>query len=499
VSVLGVDIGTSGCKVVLIRPDGSTLARAYREYSLLAPRPQWAELDPNEVWEAVRSSIRACTRESPADPPRAVAMSTLGEAFLPVSNAGAALGNIIVSFDTRSHSQFQSMSLRIGSGTFRAVTGLEPLPHYALFKWQWWRDQEPEVYARTWKFLSVGGFVAAQLGAEPIIDHSLAIRTLAFDRSAAAWSEAILDASGLDVSKLPAVSRAGAIAGQASRAACHDLGLAQDALVVVGGLDQACAAMGIGITRSGQAMLSLGTTAVVAVVTGMRAGINARAEVPTVAHVVPARQLVLGGSPAGGSVLRWYRDVLGSEERAVAAQTGSDVYDVITYAARDRKTPLVFLPHLAGSRFAFSSPAARGLVAGVTFATTRNDLVRALLEGVAYEVAVMKRRLENAGVRVHALRATGGGSRSRVWLQIIADTLNAPIASTCSSDAAAHGAALLAGLAAGEIASMRAAIAAGLSASELVEPRAEWTEYHAEGLARFISQFRRSADPEGQS
>jgi sugar (pentulose or hexulose) kinase len=192
-------------------------------------------------------------------------------------------------------------------------------------------------------------------------------------------------------------------------------------------------------------------------------------------------------------VLRWYRDVLGSHEASLASDTGADVFDVITSIARDYQTDLVFHPHLGGSRFAFADPRARGDLQGITFATSRRDIVRALLEGVAYELAVMSARLERHDIHTVELIAAGGGSLSSVWLQIIADTLSLPIESTVSRDAAAHGAALVAAAGTGQIRSIDlGGTNWRLPVRQSFQPRPEWTEYHKRGLRRYVEDFHGS-------
>jgi len=488
-TTLGIDIGTTGCKVVLIGSGGQRIAEAYAEYPLITPRPQWAQLDPETVWTAVRSSIQRCTQPTGTDPPIALAISELGESFVPIDRHGEPLSDALVSFDTRSHSEFRSVTDLIRADRIAAITGLEPLPHYAIYRWSWWLNHEPDKYAQTWKFASLGGFVTGKLGVPPVIAESLAVRTLAFDRGLTDWSQEIIAGAGLELDKLPEVIAPGAVAGRVSLDWSRRLGLAPGAAVVIGGLDQACAAAGVGVVSPGQAMLSLGTVAAIAAVVSA----EPRVGVPWVSHVVRPHQLALAGSPGGGSVLRWYRDVLGSPEASVASDTGADVFDIITAIARDHRTDLVFHPHLGGSRFAFADPQARGALQGLTFATSRRDIVRALLEGVAYELAMMRERLGRYDIRPLELIAAGGGSLSPVWLQIIADTFSVPIESTGSRDAAAHGAALVAAAGTGQIRSTDIGrVHWKLPVRQTFQPRPEWTEYHRQGLRRYVESFHGS-------
>ena len=490
-TLLGVDIGTTGCKVATVSDRGVLLATAYREYPLLTPRPGWAELDPDVVWEATRSAVREVTSAGVA-PPQAMAVSCLGEAVTPIDGQGRPLGPSIVSFDRRAAACHDRLVERVGRDRFERVTGLAPMPHYTAAKWSWLATEAPDVYRAAAKLVCYGDLVAARLGLEPVIDHTMAARTLAFDRSSRSWDPGILVAAGVEEAKLPTPAPSGTVIGAIPRKHTLDLGLAPGAALVAGGLDQACAAHavgvgsagvgsagvggagvggagvggagvggagvggagvggagvgGAGVGGAGSALLSLGTVAVLAMV--LAEGRPRPIAVPTGPHVVEGRSLAVAGAPAGGAVLRWYRDVLGAADAERAAAAGADFYDTIVSSAAEVETEAIVVPHFAGSRAAFADPDSLGVMTGLTFATDRRQLVRALLEGVALETAVMADRLAAAVDPVASLRAVGGGSKSAPWMQIFADVLRVPVESAASSYAAAVGAALIAGSAVG--------------------------------------------------
>ena len=452
-TLLGVDIGTTGCKAVAVGSDGLPLARAYREYPLATPRPGWAELDPDAVWEAVCATIREVTAAVP-EPPQALAVATLGEAVTPIDGSGAALAPTIVSFDGRSRDCYEQLIAALGAERLAAVCDLEPQPHYSVAKWCWIAREMPETYRRAATLACFGDLVSVRLGLPPVIDHTMATRTLAFDATGAGWSPEILDVAGVDLAKLPTPAPTGTVVGAVAAPQARDLGLADGALLVTGGLDQVCAAYGAGIGAGGDgsAMLSLGTVAVLATVLGTDR--YARSSVPTVPYVEPGARLAIAGSPAGGAVLRWYRDQFDAPAPGTAESadrdTGGDVYERIVASAAGAETDLIALPHFAGSRTAFADPEATAALVGLTFVTERGHIARALLEGVALETAVMAERLAESGAAVRSLRAVGGGSRSLDWMQNFADVLGVPVESTASADAAAVGAARLAGAATGD-------------------------------------------------
>ena len=462
-TLLGVDIGTTGCKAAVVSIEGAQQATAYREYPLITPRPGWAQLDPDEVWQAVCSAIREATSASAAAPPRAMAVATLGEAVTPIDSRGRALGPSILSFDRRAAAHHAALVERVGWDRFERVTGLASMPHYAVSKWSWLAAEAPDAYRAAAKLVCYGDLAAARLGLEPVIDHTMATRTLALDQITRGWSHEILEAAGVDQTKLPAPAPSGTVIGTIPAEHCRDLGLAPGAVLVAGGLDQACAAHAVGIGGAGSAgdtgsagaglgsarsaLLSLGTVAVLAM--ALDGGRPRPLAVPTGPHVAEGLSLTVAGAPAGGAVLRWYRDVLGATDRERAEAAGADFYDTVVSAAATVETEAIVVPHFAGSRVAFADPDSLGVMAGLTFDTDRRRLVRALLEGVALETAVMAERLKAAVEPITSLRAAGGGSKSAPWMQIFADVLEVPVESAASSYAAAVGAALIAGTAVG--------------------------------------------------
>lgn len=489
-TLLGVDIGTTGCKVAAVSDAGVPLATAYREYPLITPRPGWAELDPDAVWEAACSAVRAVTSADMA-PPRAVAVAALGEAVTPIDRRGRALGPSIVSFDRRAAACHEQLVERVGRDRFEQVTGLAPMPHYTVSKWSWLAAETPDVYRAAARLVCYGDLVAARLGLEPVIDHTMAARTLAFDLGSRSWNHQILEAAGVDRAKLSIPVPSGTVVGTVPAEHCRDLGLAPDAVLAAGGLDQSCAAHAVGIGSgsrgagsgvdvAGPALLSLGTVAVLARV--LDAERPRPLAVPTGPHVVEGRSLSVAGAPAGGAVLRWYRDVLGAADAERAEAAGADFYDTVVSAAAAVETTSIVVPHFAGSRAAFADPDSLGVMAGLTFDTDRRHLVRALLEGVALETAVMAERLAAAAGPVASLRAAGGGSRSAPWMQIFADVLGVPVESAASSYAAAVGAALLAGSA---IHAVDGAVTMPVSA------RFEPDEDRAEGYRAKLVLYRR--------
>jgi xylulokinase len=482
-AVLGLDIGTTGCKVVAVSWTGTIVGRGHREYSLRSPREGWAELDADEVWSAVSFACRDATRGT-KEPVSAVSIAAAAEVAVPVAASGKVLGPAIVSIDQRTVDEYHSVLEKVGAARLTELGGFEPRPHHTLFRWLWIRDHEPSVYEQALWLLGWMEFVCLRLDLAPCVDRSLAVRSAAFDLQRNSWDDGLLDELGLSRDRLPRVVASGEVIGRAQGRGCEQLGIAEGTLVVAGGVDQLCADFGIGPLQDGEAMLSIGTVVVLTVDVATEAN-DLSPELPRVPGVTPERSLVIAGSPAGGALLRWFRTQFSTGEAGGAGPSDVDPFDFMLAGVDNVRSSVIVLPHLGGSRFAFEDPAATGAIVGLTYGTTRVDVVRALLDGVAYEIAEMVDRLTAFGSPLTGFVATGGGSRSPAWMQIIADATGFPVSSTASSDGAAYGAARLA--------ARYEAPPVQLSPLPRLHdyaPRTDWAEYHAGRRTNFRSAFR---------
>jgi xylulokinase len=447
VSLLGIDVGTTACKAVAFDAAGRVLAAAAREYPLLTRAPGWVELDADGVWAAVTATVRE-VNAALDDPVVALAVSAQGEAVTPVAADGTFLAPSQVTFDTRAVAQSERLEAAFGRERLMRITGHPPHPMYTIAKVMWWAQHEPELVERTWKFLCYGDLVSWRLGGEAAIDTTMAARTQAFDVERCRWSEEIFTVAGIAPAKLPAVVPPGTPVGRVEGGLAREMGFVGEPLIVAGGHDQACGAFGAGVA-DGEAMFAIGTTVCLAPVFARREEGLIGTNYPCYPHVVPGAWITLAGNFTGGSLLRWFRDTLGEPELHRAAATGADVYDLYTTTAGDEPSPLLVLPHFGGSGLHDSDPLSKGAVVGLTFGTTRGQIVRALLEGVMFEMALNREALARAGIEIATAVATGGGSRSDRWLGIAADVLGIPVRRSAQPEAACWGAARLAGEGAG--------------------------------------------------
>lgn len=490
-SLMGIDVGTTGCKVLAFSESGAVLAGAGREYPLISPKPGWYELDPERVWRDVCDCLREVNGQLAHDPVSAAAISSQGEAMTPITRDGRILANSPISSDTRNRAQTAEMEAALGVERIYALTGQPMGAFYTLPKILWWRDNAPEILEQTWKYLCYVDFVAYRLGVEPAIDYSMAARTLAFDVHKLDWSDELLEAGSVRRDQLARPLPSGTILGEIPAKLAADLGFKrQDVKVVTGGHDQPAGALGAGVLQPGRAMLAIGTTEALAAVTDEPRLEMLEYHVSCYPHAAPGLFIALSGNQTGGRLLRWYRDELAAAERHVAEETGRDVYDVIVEQIDDAPGKLLLLPYFVGSGTYYEDHMATGALIGMTFDTKRKDIVRAILEGLTYEQALGISGLNQVGVPIDQITAIGGGARSQRWMQIKADITGLPVTIIHTSEAASLGVAMLAGWATGVFSSLEEAAAQLIKPRKTFKPRAELQAHHQRQLTLYRDLYQ---------
>ena len=488
-SLMGIDVGTTGCKVVAFDEAGAVLAQASREYPLLSPNPGWYELDPEQVWAFVCECLRAVNAQLGHDPVTALSLSSQGEAMTPVAKDGRVLANSPVSSDRRNGLQTAEMEAALGRERIFELTGQTMSTVYTLPKILWWRDNAPQILDEAWKFLCYVDFVAFKLGVEPVIDYSMAGRTLAFDYRTEDWSDELLAAGHIRRDQLAKPRPSGEIIGEIPRKLAAELGFNASVKVVTGGHDQPAGALGAGVLQPGAAMLAIGTTEALGAVAERPRMQMLDYNVCCYHHAAPGSFIALSGNQTGGRLLRWYRDELAAAERAIAAETGRDVYDVIVEQIDDAPGDMILLPYFVGSGMLHDDPSATGVAIGLDFDSKRADIVRAILEGLTYEVALCIRSLNETGVEVNRITAIGGGSRSDRWMQIKSDITNLPVSVIHTSEAASLGVAMLAGCATGVYSSLKEAAAQLIKTRKTFYPRADRAARYQRQLTIFADLY----------
>jgi xylulokinase len=450
--LIGLDIGTSGCKAIVFDSDGTPLTMASREYAVNIPHPMWAEQDAEAVWLSAQDTLReAAAAAGRGDRIAALGLSVQGEAVIPVDGQGRALRPAILGMDTRTGDQNKWLLTTFGAEYLFDRTGMPVHTVNTLPKLLWLKEHAPDIWGSADRFLLYEDFLIRKMTGRPVISRCLASRTQMYDLLDSSWSPHILDSIGLDPARLATVQPSGEAVGEMRPELAEVLGLADTPLVVTGGHDQACGALGAGLTRPGLAEVSTGTAEVVEIAMASPAlnEVLRRANISVYAHVVPDLYLAMVLNQAGGLVLRWFRDTFCHVEMERAQALGCSTYDVMLEGASPEPSSLVMLPHLSGSGTPWFDTASKGAILGLTFGTTRRDIAKAILEGLTFELRINLDLLRQGGVVIDELRAIGGGARSDLWMQLKADVLGIPVVAPAVTEAACLGAALLAGVGAG--------------------------------------------------
>ena len=474
-SLLGIDVGTTGCKVMIFDEEGQVLAREFREYPILIPRPHWAEQDAEHVWRCVEKCLGAAIATvMPYDPPRAAAVSAQGEAVIPVDGVGQALRPAILGMDTRTTRENQWLDEHFGAEKLFQRTGMPLHTVNTLPKLLWLKKNEPAVFHSADQFLLYEDFILRRLTGQAVISRCLASRTQMYDIAADAWAEDLLNECEIDPGCLAQLAPTKITpVGRVSKTHLDEWGLTQNVQVMAGGHDQACAALGSGVTSEGLAMVSTGTAEVVEV--ALRKAVLNKAlyegNISIYRHVVPELFLAMTLNQSGGLVLRWFRDMFCQEDQHQAREAGVDAYDVMLKSAPPGPTSLLLLPHFSGSGTPALDTLSKGALVGMTFATDRHAVAKAILEGLTYELRLNLDLLRDAGVKLRELHAVGGGAKSQLWLQLKADICQVELAVPRVTEAACLGAALLAGVGAGAFKDIHQAVITAVKIQRRIIPQ----------------------------
>lgn len=490
--VLGVDVGTSGTKAVAINEQGVVVASALVEYPLLSPKPNWAEQDPAE-WK--RAAFEALTRLAHAPGVRAAGVKGIGltgqmhgSVFLDKDNR--VLRNAILWCDQRTAQQCDAITEKVGAAKLIQMVCNPALTGFTAPKILWLRDNEPAVYEKVRKVLLPKDYVRFELTGEFATDVADASGTLLFDVKNRTWHRELLSILGIPLDWMPRAYEGPEVTGRLTAEAAKITGLPAGIPVIAGGGDQAAGGVGCGIVREGVISSTVGTSGVVFAFAD-KIGTDPEGRVHTFCHSVPGKWHVMGVMLSAGGSLRWFRDALCQNEKAVAAETGADPYEYVTAAAE--RVPigsegLIFLPYLTGERTPHKDPYAKGAFIGLSLRHTRAHMARAVLEGVAFGMRDSLEIIRGMGVPIRQVRASGGGARSALWRQIQADVNGAPLVTINVDEGPAYGAALLATVETGLFASVEEACGATISVVDTCEPDAR----HVEEYGRWFNEYQQA-------
>jgi xylulokinase len=472
--LIGIDVGTTGTKAVLVQPSGRVVARATHEYPLHTPRPGWAEQDPADWWRATVAAIRDVLQASGARPEdvRGLGLSGQQHGSVFLGKDGEVLREALLWCDQRTAAQCDWIHDTVGSDRVVAETLNPVLTGFQAPKIVWLRDNEPEVYERLRMILLPKDYVRYRLTGEFATEVSDAAGTSLLNVGKRQWSEVMLKGLGLTADMLPRVYESPEASAAICETAARETGLRAGLPVAGGGGDNACSAVGNGVIEEGIVQVSVGTSGTV-FAPMLEPKMDPKLRVHTFCHAVPGQWHAMGVMLMAGGSLRWFRDELCGEEKAEAERRGVDPYEIITEMAS--RAPmgsegLIFLPYLTGERTPHADPNARGVFMGIGLRHTKAYMARAIMEGVCYGLRDSLEILREMKLPIDEARNTGGGSRSEFWRQMQSDVFRTPLVAMEIDEGAAFGAALLGGVAGGVWPDVPAACAAAVRTKEPVKP-----------------------------
>jgi xylulokinase len=466
-ALVGLDVGTSGVKALAVAPDGEVLGTAEVGYPLSTPRPGWSEQNPEDWWRATKEAFDSLGASDVAG----IGLSGQMHGLVALDEAGEVVRPAILWNDQRTAEECREIEERVGFERLVELTGNRALTGFTAPKLLWLRKHEPDAYARIARIMLPKDYVRLRLCGEHAIDVADASGTLLFDVAKRRWSDEVLEALEIPREWLPRVLESPEVSGETG----------DGVPVAAGAGDQAAGALGVGVVDPGPASVVLGTSGVVfSALDAYRADPQARVHV--FCHAVPGVWHAMGVMLSAAGSLAWLHDRLAADvpyaklvEEAGGWEPGAE--------------GLTFLPYLAGERTPHADPDARGAFVGLSLRHDRGALVRAVLEGVAFGLRDCLDVVLDVGAAPTVARASGGGARNELWLQIVASVLEMPVERLAVEEGAAYGAALLGGVAGGVFGSPAEAVSACVRPVGGIDPVSGWIEPYRELRERFRALY----------
>ena len=477
--IAGLDIGTTGCKLTVFDENGTQLGKAYRDYPVRRA-VSGHEIDISTMMESVYEVIEEIAAQYPDI--AGIGVTSYGEAFAMTNDAGEPLHNAMLYTDPRGAEECAELIEKLGAEHIARVSGQSPHEMYSISKMMWIKRHRPEVYAAAKHIYLIEDFVVWHLAGKNQIDYSLASRTMAFDIRTLTWSEEIFRTAGIDASLMSKPVPAGTSAGTITPAAARRTGLNKDCVIVSVSHDQVAAAAGAGAFDGSVAVDGAGTVECLTPIYDSIPDIPvmAKGSFSVVPYVLPGKYVTYAFSYTGGALIRWAMDTFGKGETNASMEKAY---------GRDEPTGLLVLPHFAGAGTPYMDNGSKGAILGLTILSTAADIYRACMEGVVYEMQLNVEALQGSGIHFEKLKATGGGARSKLWMQMKADVLNLPITALNTVDAGTVGSAMLTGIAVGLFTDLKDAAAHMVQEMETYYPRAGMHEKYMSIYERYKALY----------
>lgn len=476
--LLGLDIGTSGVKALLINSDGKLMGSVLQEYPLYSPRPNWTEQNPEDMWQGTVTAISQILDKYEISATEIMGIGLSGQMHSSVflDQKGDVIRPAILWNDNRTTKQCREIERLVGKDLLLKEACNPALEGFTAPKVLWLKENEPHNFAKVRWLVLVKDYIRYRLTGEIKMEISDAAGTLLLNVKQQKWSDIIMQKLDLPLRMLPNLVNSSEIAGTITKQAAEITGLAVGTPVVGGGADNACGAVGAGIASPGRAMISLGTSGVMLAYLD-EPKLPAGGTIHMFNHAVQDRFYMMGVVLAAGLSFRWYRDQFGKIEELAAANIDSDGYSLLTQAASISPAGsqgLIFLPYLTGERTPHGDGNAKGCFFGISASHRHRDMIRSVLEGVGFAFRDSLCLLEQAGWSGSSVRCIGGGAKSTLWREIIASILGLQVQTLNNDEGPGLGAALLAGVGVGAFTNAKEASEAVLKVISTTDPNEEW-------------------------
>lgn len=489
--LLGIDIGTSACKVALFNRDGDLISSRSEGYPVYYPKEGWAEQNPDEWWSAVCKGTKNLIKESGISPKEIAGVGIDGQSWsaIPMDEKGQVLYNTPIWMDTRAEGICEEVKKRIPEEEIFKVSGNPFKPSYTTPKILWYKKEKPEIYKKIYKILQSNSFIVYKLTDKFTQDVSQGYGLHCFNMHTGQWDEEMCEKLGIPMSFLPEIYPCHQVVGTITEKASEETGLIRGTPVVAGGLDACCGTLGAGVIHTGETQEQGGQAGGMSICTDTY---HSDIRLILSYHVVPDKWLLQGGTVGGGGVMRWLERELGDYEKLQKSVTGESALDQFNDIAREvspGSDGLIFLPYMSGERSPIWDPKAKGVYYGLDFSKTKGHLIRSAMEGVAFSLKHNLDIAKEAGADVEVMKAIGGAANSKLWTQIKADVTGKRIVVPYSDAATPLGACILAGVGVGMYDSFEEAVELTVKETRVHEPNPENAPVYNKNFKKYIKIY----------
>ena len=489
--LLGIDIGTSSCKIAAFNKKGQVIDEESGGYSVYYPQKGWAEQNPLEWWQAIVQAMKQIIKRGiiKAEYIKGIGIAGQSWSTILMDENGKALTNTPIWMDQRSEELCKQLERQFGKEKLFEISGNPLKPTYSLPKILWFKENRPDIYQRTTQILQSNSYIAYQLTGKFSQDKSQGYGLHFFDMRSGTYDLELCQQLGLDPSLFPPLFESHAIIGETSEQASKETGLPEGIPVVAGGLDAACGTLGAGVIHNGQTQEQGGQAG------GMSICLDhyqADERLILSYHVVPEKWLLQGGTVGGAGVAKWILNQFCQEEITLAKKRLINPFsqmeeEIVKIPAGSEG--VIFLPYMSGERSPIWDAKAKGVYYGLDFSKTKAHFLRAAYEGVAYSLKHNLEVAEQAGAKVKELHAMGGAANSHTWTQIKADITGKRIVVPATDTATTFGAAILAGVATGVYKSFEDAVAYSISINRIHDPNLELEKIYNRGYEQYLAIY----------